>query len=463
MKKGGAREGHGSRLAAVRTLLAVERGADLDRALDRELRGAGLAERRDRALATAIAYAAVRHQARLDALLERAAARKLTRVEAPVRAVLRAAAAQLVVLDGVPEYAAVSSAPDVARDLGAARAAGLVNGVLRGLLRERAAQTEPAESPQAGSAAAIAARESYPGWLVARWVERFGVERAAALALRWNEPAPLALRLAPGVDREAFVRELAGAGFEASPSPWLARAVRVRAAHPAELPGWDEGRFQPQDEASQAVVELLDPEPGEVVLDLCAGLGTKTRAIVERAGGALTVVACDRSLPRLVAQRAERNRLGATASASAGDVRVAWVTLDGAAPLPIRGEPFDRVLVDAPCSGLGAIRRHPEIKWRRGPADPSRLGATQRALLAGAVRVLRPGGVVVYSTCSTEPEENEAVVRAILATDGRLHVEMAHDWLPAPFAPLVGDDGFLRTYPDGEGLDGFFAARIRKE
>jgi 16S rRNA (cytosine967-C5)-methyltransferase len=454
MKRAAPDPARAPRLAAVRTLLAVERGADLDRALDRELRAAALGERRDRALATAIAYAAVRHQARLDALLELAAGRKLMRVEAPVRAVLRASAAQLVVLDGVPEYAAVSTAPDLVRDLGVARAAGLVNGVLRGLLRDRAAAEGQPVAGATDAAARLAASASYPGWLAARWVERFGAERATALAERWNEPAALTLRLAPGVDRGAFVHALGQAGFEASPSPWLERAVRVRAAHPAELPGWHEGHFQPQDEASQAVVELLAPAPGETVLDLCSGLGTKTRAIVERAGGPLTVVACDRSLKRLVAQRTERARLGSSGAA------LGWVALDGAVALPFRGAGFDRVLVDAPCSGIGAIRRHPEIKWRRVAADPPRLAATQRALLATAVLALRPGGVLVYSTCSTEPEENEDVVRSVLAGDPRLIVQSARAWLPAPFAPLVGDDGFLRTYPEGEGLDGFFAARM---
>ncbi len=447
---------HGSRLAAARALVAVEQGADLERALDRELRRLALEDRRERALASAIAHAAVRHQRRIDLVLERAARRSLARVQVQVRAVLRAAGAQLLVLDGVPEYAAVATAPDLARDLGAARAVGFVNAVLRSVARARCDGDVPAPDVAVGPLARIADELSYPRWLAERWIERFGTPAAEALAGRWNEPATLSLRLAPGVDRERLLTAIRAQGFEASASPWLARAIRVRGAHPAELPGWEQGWFQPQDEASQAVVALLDPRVDETILDLCAGLGTKTSAILEHAGTPRRVVACDRSGARLAAQAAESHRRG---DASA---RVSRLILDGVAELPFREGAFDRVLVDAPCTGVGALRRHPEIKWRRTAADPARLGEIQRAILGNAVRVLRRGGVLVYSTCSTEPEENEDVVRSVLSQHPSLIVESARDWLPAPFAPLVADDGFLRTYPHGEGLDGFFAARLRR-
>ncbi len=444
------------RTAAARALVAVDRGADLERALDRAITELALDDRRARALATAIAFGAVRHRQRIDRALERAAHRALVRVDPPVRAVLRSAAAQLLVLDGIPEYAAVATAADLARELGAARATGFVNGVLRSLVRERARGALDVESRSLDAATHISEACSYPRWLVERWLMRFGATVTEDLARRWNEPASLSLRLAPGVDRARWVDELHTAGVDASESPWLPRAVRVRGAHPTELPGWERGWFQPQDEASQAVVALLDPRAGEVILDLCAGLGTKTSAIVEHARAPRHVVACDRSRGRLAAHVAECRRRGGDGGC------VSHVVLDGARGLPFRDDAFDRVLVDAPCTGLGTLRRHPEIKWRRAATDPARLAEVQLALLTHAVATLRPGGVLVYSTCSTEPEENENVVRAALRQHPSLNVESARDWLPAPFAPLVAEDGFLRTYPHGEGLDGFFAARLRR-
>jgi len=450
-------------MAAVRALARVDTGVELDHALDLEIRAQAPMERRDRALATAIAYAAVRHRARIDAALERAAGRLMEKIARPLQPILRAAAAQMLVLDAVPDHAAVSTATEVARELNARssreqrdRIAGFVNGVLRGLgrLPEDSRRAHPPDDLD--PARILATELSYPRWLLDRWIARFGARAAAALASRWNEPAWLALRLAPGADLARLIERFREAGFEeAAESTWIPRCIRVRAAHPTELPGWDEGWFRVQDEASQAVVWLLDPKPGERILDLCAGMGTKTAAIAERAGGELALVAADSAGNRLRAQRAERRR---TESREPN-----FVVLDGSRELPFRPDTFDRVLVDAPCTGLGVIRRHPEIKWWRSPRDVERSALLQRAILDRAAAAVRPGGVLVYATCSTEPDENEDVVRGALERHPDLHVENARAWLPEPFAPLVGDDGFLRTYPAGEGLDGFFAVRLRRE
>jgi 16S rRNA (cytosine967-C5)-methyltransferase len=209
-----------------------------------------------------------------------------------------------------------------------------------------------------------------------------------------------------------------------------------------------------QDEASQLVVALLDPRPGERVLDACAAPGTKSTAIAEAVGSGGSVVAVDRHARRLALVARDARRLGLT--------QLRTVAADASGPLgPELGAPFDRVLVDAPCTGLGTLRRNPDARWRLAPEDAHRLAGLQGALLASAARVLRPGGALVYSTCTLLPEENESVVRTFLATTPAFRL-LPRVELPAVVQPLLDAEGFLRAWPHVHGTDGFFAARLER-
>jgi 16S rRNA (cytosine967-C5)-methyltransferase len=223
--------------------------------------------------------------------------------------------------------------------------------------------------------------------------------------------------------------------------------------HPGSDPLFLEGAYTVQDEASQLVVELLDPRPGERVLDACAAPGAKATAIAERVGDAGRVVALDRHPRRLGLVRRDARRLGLSC--------IETHERDASRPLGELGR-FDRVLVDAPCSGLGTLRRNPDARWRIQPRDVERLCELQLAILRQAALVLRPGGTLVYSTCTVLPEENERVIEAFLSSAPDFR-RARREELPEAVRPLVGDDGALRTFPHRHGTDAFFAVRLQRE
>jgi 16S rRNA (cytosine967-C5)-methyltransferase len=299
---------------------------------------------------------------------------------------------------------------------------------------------------------------SLPRWLAERWIEQYGVEDAAALARASNELPPLTIRanLARGTAAE-LLPDL----FEHFPQAAACRYARDgivlgRKGNPASDPAFMMGRFTVQDEASQLVIALLDPQPGERILDVCAAPGGKTTAIAERVGASGTTVGVDRHLRRLaLVQRAAR-RLGLSGIRTVP--RDATRNLDDLAP---EGG-FDRVLVDAPCTGLGTLRRNPDARWRVRPGDPARLAEIQRALLKNAASVLRPGGVLVYSVCTMLPEENEKIADSFLRTSRGFALAPRRE-LPDEVQSVVDGNGFLRSYPHLHDTDGFFAARFERQ
>jgi 16S rRNA (cytosine967-C5)-methyltransferase len=342
------------------------------------------------------------------------------------------------------------------RAAGVERATGLVNAVLRRLAAEHARLAMPslADDPLAHLTHAL----SIPEWVAARWLALFGPEEAAALARACNEAPPLTVRANPQrTSAAALLEELRERFPEARPCR-IARGgiVLGRRGNPALDPAFLAGRFSVQDEASQLVVALLDPQPGERVLDACAAPGGKSTAIAERVGPEGCVLAIDRHARRLDLIRRSARRLGLSALR----------TFERDATRPLQDLPiaagFDRVLVDAPCSGLGTLRRNPDARWRVGPGDPVRLAEIQRAILRNAAATLRPGGVLVYSTCTLLPEENEAIVEAFLreAKDFRRSEPAA---LPAGLAPVLDPGGSLRCLPHRHDADGFFAARLERQ
>jgi len=429
-------------------------GTLLRRLLDR----AGLSSA-DEALATELTLGTLRHRAEVDWALSRFSHTPLEALPSRIRSVLRLGAYQLLFLDRIPASAACWEAVEQAKRVGHPGTARLVNAVLRRLA------DAPGTVPDGGNTAnGIALRYSHPAWLVARWIARFGVEETRALCAANNETPPSAIRLntlrgAP----EVLASRLLGAGIETVPSVFLPEGRRITAGSPdARRRAYDAGWLTPQDEGSMLVARLTAPCPGETVVDACAAPGGKTThlaALMENRG---RVIACDVRPAKLAAVPRQCERLGVTI--------VETRELDAARLGTEYPAHADRVLVDAPCSGLGVIRRRPEIKWRLRPEHLEELSAQQRRLLSGAAGAVRRGGMLIYSVCTFEPEEGPVVAEAFLAAHPEFEPAPITGWPPlgdtggtvVPASLISGAPGTAFLYPQRGGTDGFFVATFRR-
>jgi 16S rRNA (cytosine967-C5)-methyltransferase len=444
-----------ARLSAYAALHAVSTGrADLSDALARGREH--LEDDRDRSLAAEIATGTLRWRAALDAVIAAFAERPLSRLDPEVLDILRLSAYQLLHLDRIPPSAVVHDAVELARQKKKRSASGLVNALLRRVDRERNRLPLPARptEPAADRTAAIdylSVTLSHPRWLVERWLRRNGFAATEAWAQFDNRPAPLTLRantlkVTPGTLRE----QLAGHAVDTEPTRFAPDGLTVVSGNPLHTPLAQAGLFFVQDEASQLVATVADARPGERLWDACAAPGGKTVAMAGDMAGHGLIVASD-VRPRRVALLRSTLR-----EAEASSVRV--VRLDVSMPPPFEGV-FDCVLLDAPCSGLGTIRRDPEIRWRRDEHDLARLAAAQDVMLDRACLAVRPGGRLVYATCSSEPDENEDRVAAFLDRRPDFRLAGAGEARRAgSLAPCVTASGFLRTSPHEHGLEAFFAA-----
>jgi 16S rRNA (cytosine967-C5)-methyltransferase len=445
-----------ARLVALRVLERVETAdAYADLALHHSLQRHNLSAV-DRGLATELVYGTLRQRGKLDYLLNQLLDQDIYDLEPLVRTALRLGAYQIVCSDRIPDQAAVDESVRCIKNAGVERASGLVNAVLRRLCREHEKIAFPLleEEPEAHLEHAL----SIPPWIAKRWIKGLGVEEAAELARANGQRAPQTIRNNPQRgSREDLLSELSERFPGASPTPLASNGIRLgeegNASADASFIG---GQFTIQDEASQIVIDLLDPQEGESILDTCAAPGTKATGIAERIGPDGSVLALDRYLQRVGLIERDTRRLGLHNLRSME--RDATQPLGDLAP----PEGFHRILVDAPCSGLGTLRRNTDARWRVSPDDPTKLAAIQLALLNSAAEVLRPEGVLVYSTCTVTREENEAVIHAFLATHPDFHL-CPQEKLPNSLQPLVDEEGFLHTYPHRHQCDGFFAARLEKD
>ncbi len=411
-------------------------------------------DRRDRALAHEIFYGTIRNLIAIDHILKHFIKRRPGDVDPLLRDVLRTAVYQLRFLDRVPDHAAVNDAVEQAKSERGQGAASFVNGVLRGMLRRGLEVEYPdASSDPAGRLSLV---HSYPLWLAKRWVKRLGAEEAGRLMAAGNEVPPLTLRVNTlKADRAGLAESIRRLGLDVSETTFSPDGLVVGSgASVQELPGYAEGLFYVQDEAAQLVCLLLGAGPGERILDACAAPGGKAAHIYALSGGEAIVLAADIGLDKSRLMKENINRLGAYG------VHVA--VMDSSAALPVRGM-FDRVLLDAPCSALGVIRRRPEVKYIRREKDMARLAALQSAMLENVSKTLAPGGTLVYSTCTTEPEEGERIIEGFIGSNPGFFVQDAGGFLPAGAASMVKDNGFMRSYPHTHGTDGFFAARLRRK
>ncbi|MCY4077915.1 MAG: 16S rRNA (cytosine(967)-C(5))-methyltransferase RsmB [Acidobacteria bacterium] len=445
-----------ARRAAHRVLRAVHTGrADLATALERA-RGR-LDDSRDRALAGAIATGTLRWRAAIDHLLAQVSERPLGHIDAGVLDVLRSSAFELRFLDRVPARATVHDAVSLTRAVARPGAERFVNGLLRRLSDPGCTASLPppppagAEKASAGALDYLAITLSHPRWLAERWLDRHGFDAAAAWARFDNEPAPVTLHANRLRGAPAEIAErLAAEGVRTSAGRWAPRALTARDAHPGGTPAFARGDILLQDEAAQLVAALVAARPGMRVLDACAAPGGKTVDLAGAMGGRGVLVAADLRPRRLAVLKETVRRCGAAC--------VHVVRLDATAPLPFVPV-FDRVLVDAPCSGLGTLRSDPDIRWRVTPSRLAALALRQDAFLARAAGAVRPGGRLVYATCSSEPEENEHVVARFRRTHP--HFEAVRPAAPEA-ARFVDAESHFRTLPFRDGLQAFFGAVLRR-
>ena len=425
-----------ARVVALDALVRVEDGAYAHVVLPAMLAQSQLSDR-DRAFATDLVYGTVRSQRRLDDLIGRVVKRPMHRLDPPVRAALRLGAYQL--LHDTPEHAAVGETVD-AVGARSPRARGFVNANLRAITRLPRPFPEPAD-------AAVAM--SYPDWLVARLTAELGVEDANAALRAMNEPAAVTLRPDPRrVTGAALADELRAAGAEVETGALVRDAVVVRGVgDPGRLEAVRDGRATPQDQGSQAVVAVLAPEPGERIADLAAAPGGKATAIAERVGSDGAVVAVDVDAGRVRMIDGARHRIGLA--------HLFPLVGDGRRP-PLRAASFDRVLLDAPCSGIGVLRRRPDARWRLREDAIDDLAALQRELLVAAAELVRPGGVLVYSVCTVTAAETTAV-------DEWAASELRDfDALPAPSAPWRAHGRGALLLPQAAGTDGMFVLTLSR-
>ena len=468
-----------ARLAAYEVLRAVNNGrADLPAALARVR--PRLDDERDRALAGEIATGTLRWQGAHDAVIAAFAGRPLAKLDPEILDILRMTAFQLLHLDRIPASAAVNDAVDLAGKAGKQSAAGLVNAVLRRISRERAHLPLPPRppetcdavvSPSATDVATPVARRlsaaspsrsealaylsttlSHPEWLVGRWLDRHGFEAAEAWAIFDNRPATLTIRANTlRISRDVLAERLTALGVETEPARFAPQGLSVRSGNPLLTPLAGEGLLAVQDESSQLVAQLTAAAPGERILDACASPGGKTTAMAAAMENRGLIVATDVRGGRVDLLRRT------VEAASARSVRVVQADVSGVLPFRTR---FDCVLLDAPCSGLGTLRRDPDIRWRRSPDDLERLAALQVGMLGRAGEVVTDGGRLVYATCSGEPEENEAVIGRFL--DEHRDFASAPERIPPELARFITGEGYFRTFPFRDQLEAFFAAMLVK-
>jgi 16S rRNA (cytosine967-C5)-methyltransferase len=441
-----------ARVAAFDILSAVSAGrADLPSAIASAR--ASLHDDRDRALAAEIATGVQRWRAAIDHLIVHFSKRPLARLDPEILEILRSSVYQLLFLTRVPAAAVVDDAVNLTRRAGKTSAGGFVNAVLRTVSRKREAlplPPRPADALDRDRALDyFSITLSHPRWLAERWYDRLGFERAETWLQFDNSAAPLTLR--PNrlrVSAAELEERLATTDVKVTSGRYAPDALLVKEGHPLRGEGLDEGWFVVQDEASQLVSLLCAEEPGRLVLDTCASPGGKATAIAAAAPDT-RVIACD--------LRGRRMELLRRTVAATRLTNVLLVQADLLTPLPFTAA-FDTVIVDAPCSGLGTLRRDPDIRWRRREADLAVLSAAQRKMLANAAVTVAPGGRLVYATCSSEPEENEEVASSFLSSAPHFAAVDARSVHPSLPVSVVDDRGHLRTTPHDHGLEAFFGA-----
>jgi len=427
----------------------------LDEVLSEVLDKSVLPDPRDQGLVSELINGVIRHLVFIDYMISRVSKKPLEKMDPEVRNLLRLGTYQIF-FTRIPDQVAVAETLKIAQRHRGQWIINFLNAVLRELVRKKDHLTLPPR--EMDKETHLATKFSYPRWLIKRWLARFGEEETEALLQAGNERPILVVRTNTlRLSRQQLLLYLKDKIPKACQGEFSPDALKLKgfSGRISELKAFKFGWLQVQDEASQLVSYLLAPRPGQRILDACAGVGGKTTHLAQLMHNTGKIYALDIYPWRLKRLEENAKRLGVT--------NIETFSLDATqAVKKLGGNFFDAILVDAPCTGTGIIRRHPDIKWMRSPQDLEEIPKKQLSLLDSLAPLLKKGGVMVYATCSLEPEENEGVIEAFLHQHPDFRLEKAQNILPEAAKILADERGFLRTYPHRHGLDGFFAARLRK-
>jgi len=431
-------------------------GAFAEPLLDACLGGHLLRKTQDRHLLTSLVYGTLRMRGHLDWIIRELYRGNFASMEDGIRNILRTALFQFLFLERIPVFALVNEAVELTRQRHPGRE-NLVNALLRNAVRRTKRNDFSYPDLQKNPVEHIAVLASHPPWLVRRWMKIYGPERTLSLCMADNQVPPVAIRVNLLKTTRSLLKELlAEEGFSATESSFSPDGLLIAGSSDAlrATSASRAGFFILQDEASQLISRLVSPQAGEDILDLCCGTGVKTTHLAALMNNSGRILAVDLYPSKLEAL----NRLSAKMGISSVETLQADASKEWNES---HREKFDRILVDAPCSGLGTLRRNPEIKWRLQPQELPPYPRLQVCILERATSLLRRGGRLIYSTCTILPEENELLIQKFLSRHG-IFSQIIPPELPIPTSTLIGEDGFFRTAPDTSGMDGFFAAILVK-
>lgn len=431
-----------------------QKKAYTDVALNRVIKSMGKSaeiSQLDRSFACELVYGIVRRQRTLDTLIDLLGKKKAAQQPPDLRIILHLGLYQLRYLDRIPTSAAVNTSVELAKENGLSGLGGVVNGLLRSYLRQ-AESGDPLQLPEQ-PIEKLGVQHSFPDWIVKNWLEQLPMEEVDQLLAWFNQSPTIDLRVNTLKTSVADVESLFKVGGVAvSPIPKLPQGLRIEGAGAvAGLPGYKDGLWVVQDSSAQLVTHLLDPQPGETIIDACAAPGGKTTHIAELMGDEGQIIACDRATKRLnrVRENAARLQLNSI-QLEAGDIRGQHKFVNIA----------DRVLLDAPCSGLGTLHKRPDIRWRQGPEDMLELFELQRELLEQAATWVKPQGILVYATCTLNILENEKVIQSFLGKQPNWSIQSPAEGITKNWAT---PEGWIKVYPHRHNMDGFFMVRLVRD
>ena len=442
------------RAIAHKILLHIEQESGYpDRLLQSYLDRYDNLDPRDKGLITELVFGVLRWQGRLDSIISRFSSVKLKKINPVVRIILRTAIYQILFLDKIPARAAVNEAVKLARESQPDYVVRFVNAVLRKVSDNIESLKKVDETNL--TASGIAEIYSHPKWIVDAWVKELGTEETAELCRANNKTPPTSIRVNTLLTTsENLAEELRRAGIEVQPCKYAPDALEVKKGHfkLQRLEAYEKGLFQIQDEASQLVAHILTPRPEERILDACAGFGGKTSIFAQLMENSGEIMAVDLSPWKVAAleENLERLKIGIVGTLQTDVRKLNEMNI----------KPFDRIFLDAPCSGLGVLRRKPDIKWKRRPGDVYRLSLLQRDLLDSLDSLLRVGGVLVYATCTLLNIENSEVIESFLQNHPEFCIEPISGTIP--WMKVFARGPYFCSFPHRHGTDGFFAARLKR-